>query len=233
MISQETFEKLIADMPPEARAKAVLLWNAHAKTVQAYQQTPTEANRKNWEGSEKALSEFLSRVESADDEKPLAAIADVLEYLKAGGWMITRTTLYRHQGEGKLALRGGAYRIRDVDRYARTWLKQSTTGKRLREQSEEMQRRILMQQSQINDLKIRQQERRDAIEEKKYVAVQVVLDAAFTMFRHTRDAMQNIPDRIGEIVAAETDPAKVREILTAEIRQALERLEKPEAIIEI
>lgn len=111
-------------------------------------------------------------------------------------------------------------------------MKQTATGKRVTEATDDLQRKILTQQTQINDLKIKQQERRNAIEEKKFVSVQIVLDAAFTMFRHTRDAMMNIPDRIAEIVAAETNPVKVREILTTELRQSLERLEKPEVLIE-
>ena len=45
--------------------------------------------------------------------------------------------------------------------------------------------------------------------------------AAFNRFRQFRDHLLNIPDRVAAMVAAESDPAKVHQILTAEIRKAL------------
>ena len=58
-------------------------------------------------------------------------------------------------------------------------------------------------------------------EEGELINAQAALDATFTVFRETRDAMLSIPDRITEIVAAETDPDRVRQILKDEIRHAL------------
>jgi len=45
--------------------------------------------------------------------------------------------------------------------------------------------------------------------------------AAFNRFRQFRDHMLNIPDRVAAMVASESDPTKVHQILTAEIRKAL------------
>jgi hypothetical protein len=45
--------------------------------------------------------------------------------------------------------------------------------------------------------------------------------AAFNRFRTFRDGMLNIPDRVAAQLAAETDPAKVHEVLRTEIRKAL------------
>lgn len=45
--------------------------------------------------------------------------------------------------------------------------------------------------------------------------------AAFNRFRTFRDGMLNIPDRVAAVLAAETDPAKVHEVLRTEIRKAL------------
>jgi hypothetical protein len=45
--------------------------------------------------------------------------------------------------------------------------------------------------------------------------------AAFNQYRRFRDAMLNIPDRISAQLAAETDAARVYEILAAEIRKTL------------
>ncbi len=45
--------------------------------------------------------------------------------------------------------------------------------------------------------------------------------AAFSRFRTFRDGMLNIPDRVAALMAAESDPARIHEILTTEIRKAL------------
>lgn len=45
--------------------------------------------------------------------------------------------------------------------------------------------------------------------------------ASFNKFRQFRDGMLNIPDRVAAMLAAETDAAKCYEILSTEIRKAL------------
>lgn len=47
---------------------------------------------------------------------------------------------------------------------------------------------------------------------------------AFRISRLVRDGMLNIPDRLTGVLAAETDQRKIYELLTKEIRQALEAL---------
>lgn len=142
-----TLEKLIADKPKEIRQKAILLFNGTATCAQAYQTDPSSINRRNWEDSEAALKKFIAEISGdgqEEEEKPLASIAAVLEYLRASDWRVTRTSLYRHQKEGKIApRRDGLYALRDVDKYARTWLKQKSTGKRIAERAEEMQAKKL------------------------------------------------------------------------------------------
>ena len=45
--------------------------------------------------------------------------------------------------------------------------------------------------------------------------------ANFNLARTFRDRMQNIPERVAAMIAAESDPHRVHEILTTEIRKAL------------
>ncbi len=45
--------------------------------------------------------------------------------------------------------------------------------------------------------------------------------AAFNRYRTFRDGMLNIPDRLAAVLAAETDPRRVHELLATEIRKAL------------
>jgi len=45
--------------------------------------------------------------------------------------------------------------------------------------------------------------------------------AAFNRYRTFRDGMLNIPDRLAAVLAAESDPSRVHELLSTEIRKAL------------
>jgi phage terminase Nu1 subunit (DNA packaging protein) len=47
----------------------------------------------------------------------------------------------------------------------------------------------------------------------------------FRIGRQVRDAMLNIPDRLATIIAAETNPDKIRDLLLVEVRQAVAVLE--------
>jgi hypothetical protein len=56
------------------------------------------------------------------------------------------------------------------------------------------------------------------------VKAEQVRISAFNQARQVRDSLLNISDRISPILAAEKDQMRVAELLTAEIRQALEGL---------
>lgn len=58
----------------------------------------------------------------------------------------------------------------------------------------------------------------------RLVEVEQVKLAAFNKARQARDTLLNIPDRIAPILAAERDQMKVAELLTRELRDALEGL---------
>lgn len=60
------------------------------------------------------------------------------------------------------------------------------------------------------------------------VSAKAVEAEAFRLGRTIRDNLLNVPDRISHQLAAETDPAKVHEILRAEIHQVLEALAGPD-----
>ena len=62
------------------------------------------------------------------------------------------------------------------------------------------------------------------VEAGKYIDADTVKTAAFNKARVVRDGLLNIPDRLAAVLAAENDPARVHELLAAEIRTALEEL---------
>lgn len=95
---------------------------------------------------------------SNNDEpsKPVTVenIAAVLEYLMAGGWKITKTTLYRHQKEGRFLPRSdGSYLISAIDKYAGIHLKKSATGKKVNEELDALLKKKADQELKHLDLK--------------------------------------------------------------------------------
>lgn len=62
------------------------------------------------------------------------------------------------------------------------------------------------------------------VKEDQLVEVARVQREAFTSARAVRDALGNIPDRVSNQLAAESDSVVIHQILTEEIRKALETL---------
>ena len=62
------------------------------------------------------------------------------------------------------------------------------------------------------------------VKEDQLVEVSRVQREAFTSARAVRDALGNIPDRVSNQLAAETDPVAIHQLLAKEIRRALETL---------
>jgi hypothetical protein len=56
-------------------------------------------------------------------------ILAVVDYLKAMGWKVGKSIVYQHRNGGKLRPRAdGLYHLKDVERYARTFLRRTDTG---------------------------------------------------------------------------------------------------------
>lgn len=107
-------------------------------------------------------------------------LGNVLEYLRDSGWKATKSSLYRHHGEGKLLPKNdGSYQLKDVEKYARTWLKQASTGKRVAEKTDELQRKKLERELANLDLKFERES-----------------------FAHARDLGQYVPKEQMEIELA-------------------------------
>jgi len=70
------------------------------------------------------------------------------------------------------------------------------------------------------------------VKEQQLVEVARVQREAFTAARAVRDALGNIPDRVSNQLAAESDPVVIHQTLTEEIRKALETLTKSGADVD-
>lgn len=59
---------------------------------------------------------------------------------------------------------------------------------------------------------------------RELVAAESVKKEAFSLAKTIREALVSIPDRVANVLAAETDPTLIHQALSEEIGQALERL---------
>lgn len=97
-------------------------------------------------------------------------VDEVIDYLAAGGWVAKKSTIYRHRKEGKLLPKdSGKFRQKDVDRYAQTWLKRQSTGKKVKELEDQLQREILEEELATARERRRKIERENRIAEGKVV----------------------------------------------------------------
>lgn len=87
------------------------------------------------------------------------------------------------------------------------------------ESSDEAERRKKIAEANIRELE-ESEKKRDLLPRSE------VEKATFEMARQLREAFENIPSRIGDIVAAEADPAKVKQLLGMEFNRVLENLSK-------
>jgi DNA-binding protein len=90
-----------------------------------------------------------------EQKKTFSNLALVLAYLVNAGWKITKTTLYRHQKEGRFRPEAdGSYIIEVIDKYARIHLKQAATGKKINAETDELQKKKLEQEISLQQIKI-------------------------------------------------------------------------------
>ena len=144
MIDRASFEKLIDGQPDEIRKRGILLFNGMVNSAVEYQKSSTATNLRNWETAQAAMKKFEAQIIGEENNDRFETVADVLEYLETSGWKVTKTSLYRHQKEGKIQpVDDGTYRQKDVDKYAKAWLRQKSTGKRVNEKTDELQRKKL------------------------------------------------------------------------------------------
>ena len=140
------FNQLIAEKPQDVKARGTVLYNASIVTMDSYNKDHSVANLRNMEAAKEALDKFIAKEGGGVTGDTFDNLMAVLEYLTNNGSKAARNSLYRHQSQGKLLPEsGGKYKQRAVDKYAKTFLKRTATGKRDQESSDELQSQILQQ----------------------------------------------------------------------------------------
>lgn len=161
-MDQDRLNQLLEAADQHDQIELKLLHNVVVSCMKDCQKEQSASKMKDWEASEKALAkkiELLWTKYFGLPEGRFKDIAAVLEYLGTSGWKVTQTSLYRHQKEGKfLPQPDGTYLQKDIDKYAKTFLKQKSTGKKVNEKTDELQRRKLEEELRILDLDRRRKE---------------------------------------------------------------------------
>jgi hypothetical protein len=87
---------------------------------------------------------MTEKEQNIDRIESLSSILPVVEYLAAKGWKIKKSSAYKHVQQGKIRPgKDGLFYIKDVEKYARTFLKRIETGQKMSVTLETMQKKRL------------------------------------------------------------------------------------------
>jgi hypothetical protein len=164
--------KLLKKAAKEEQIQLKILSNAVITTMKKYKDDSTATRYKDWQTADAALNEYISRLEGQyyPQEQTFPNLLTVLAHLENTGWQISRAGLYKHRKEGKLSpQKDGIYRLKDVEKYAKTWLRLKSTGKKLREEQEDLQRKKLEREIEKLEEEIARNRYKREIEEGKYI----------------------------------------------------------------
>lgn len=134
-MDQQKISKLLDVAAEQDQVKLKVLHNAVITCLKNYRAESTSTHLNDWQRAEKALEDFVDLLWSQHfrDDKSLAHTLAVADYLSVQGWKAGKSTIYKHQKEGKLRpQQDGTFRIADVEKYAAAFLKRldgSQSGK--------------------------------------------------------------------------------------------------------
>lgn len=104
------------------------------------------------------------------EDTKLSTVDEVVSYLADAGWIAKRSTVFLHCKQGKLLPKDdGQYHKKDIDRYAKTWLKQQSTRKKVRDLEDELQRKVLQSELSIKEEELKRRRRQNEIDDGKYI----------------------------------------------------------------
>ncbi len=130
-MDQEKIKRLLDVADQQDQITLKVLHNAVIKCLKDYQAESTSARLDDWKKAEGALEAFVIDLwgKHFQDEKSLANILAVVDYLSGQGWKVHKSAVYNHKKEGKIRPGpDGSFRMADVERYAETYLNRLDGG---------------------------------------------------------------------------------------------------------
>lgn len=232
-MDQERLKKLLEVADQQDQLALKVLHNAVISGISAYNSDRTTSRLNDWKAAEKTLEEKINALwarhfpPAPADNGNLPTIAEVLVYLNDSGWDIKQSTLYRHKKESKIQPEAdGTYSQGKVDKYAKTFLKQKSTGKKVNEKNDELQRKKL--EIEIENLELERERKKLAHEKEQGKFIpreQMELELAGRAGILEHGLKQWIQSRAAEwIRTADGDPKKVGEVINLMTRDVDEHL---------
>lgn len=176
---------------------------------------PTGANLKSLKKAEAALVDFrAARYESAG-EQIFDSLMDVIVFLDADGWKISKSSAYEHKDDGKIRPGSdGKYTLSTVQEYARQHLQRkdgsaSDEKSNLQEQKLLEEIRRISSDAAMRELKLR--ERQGELIPREHVEIELAARAG-DLKTHLDASARSSSGRIIKLVAG--DPQKAPELIS-------------------
>ena len=94
----------------------------------------------------------------------------VTKWLQENGWQVSKSTVYNRIGKAKLLPReDGLFHLKDVKKYAKTFLKRRDTGKRLQDEQDDLQRKKARLEVDKLEIEIERAKHKQEVEEGAYI----------------------------------------------------------------
>ena len=132
MIERLPDEVLSATTDAE-RVEYSIHYQAVLETAKAYKRDPSKSRLRDWDEAKRALAAAESVLmdkygEEKETPQEFTSQKEVLQYLKDSGYKIEKSALSKHVRAGRLKMRDGVYRLKDVDAFAELHLQSAGTG---------------------------------------------------------------------------------------------------------
>lgn len=203
---KEQVDKLRAQVGQEEETELVILYNALVKNTNEYSADSSITNLKNWQAAKTALADCIADLQAkyqpasaqpGTEFEPTRKAIEVFRWLTANGWQISQRQFYDHVKEGKLPRDGsGKFTVRRAQKYARTFLRRTETGKTLAEDDSALAREKLQAEIKLKQTQERRESHRLSVEQGKYLprdevetmlaARAAILDADFEHLAYTK-----------------------------------------------
>jgi len=223
-VEKSQLDKLLKLASPEEQYQLKVFYNASIKILKEYQTGSTAAKLKDLQAAEAALDDFADRLQEryTPEQRTFSNRLQVTKYLQEEGWQVSKSTVYNRIGKAKLLPReDGLFHLKDVKKYAKTFLKRRETGQTLRTEQDELQRRKAKLEVDKLEEDLARMQRKREIEEGLYIPTEQlelemaaragVLDAGLAHFFQSEAGgwinlvggdQRKLPELIGALIDA-------------------------------
>lgn len=171
-MGKERLNKLLELATEPEQRQLKIFYNATIETLKEYQKKATAAKLRDHQMAETALDEFMGELEERylPGTRTFKNRLEVTKYLQGEGWQVSKSTLYNRIGKAKLLPReDGLFHLKDINKYARVFLKRKDTGKRVQDEQDELQRKKTKLEIEKLSVEVDRAKHKKEVEEGAYI----------------------------------------------------------------